>query len=98
MYVDKMLEVVTHEVYKNFKVAIEIGKWPDGNPLTKEQKEICMQAIIAYEAKFIPEEARTGYIPPKKTPCASSSSDNSSSDNNSNENKTDDTKPIKWSE
>jgi len=29
---------------------------------------LCMQAIIAYE-QGIPEDQRTGYVPPKTTPC-----------------------------
>ncbi len=58
------------EIIEKFKTAIEIGKWPDGKTLTSEQRETCMQAVIAYEHAHLSEEERTGYIPPKKTPCA----------------------------
>ncbi|HET8710272.1 MAG TPA: DUF1315 family protein, partial [Spongiibacteraceae bacterium] len=44
------------------RTAVEIGKWPDGRKLTSEQRELCLQAIIAYEAKHIPETERTGFI------------------------------------
>lgn len=57
------------EVIESFKRAIEIGKWPDGNALTSEQREVCMQAVIAYEYHNLPEEERTGYVPPKNTAC-----------------------------
>lgn len=87
MYVEKLLEAVTPDVYQNFRTSIETGKWPDGKPLTREQKEICIQAVIAYEAKNFPEDERTGYVPPKETPC---DTDHDSS--------ADDVKPIKWSE
>lgn len=58
------------ELIESFRRAIEIGKWPDGNALTSEQKEICMQAIIAYEYHNLPEDQRTGYVPPKESACA----------------------------
>lgn len=57
------------DIIEKFKTAIEIGKWPDGRPLTPEQKETCMQAVIAYEHANVKEEERTGYVPPKATPC-----------------------------
>lgn len=46
----------------NFKRAIEIGKWPDGNGVTPEQREHCMAAVIAYEQQYVPEHERVGYI------------------------------------
>jgi hypothetical protein len=33
-----------------------------------------MQAIIAYE-QALPEDQRTGYVPPKTTPCAPDASE-----------------------
>ena len=47
------------------KRAVEIGKWPDGKPLTAEQRQLCMEAMIVYEHKNLPPEEHTGYIPPK---------------------------------
>jgi len=42
------------------------------NELSKEQRELCLQAVIAYEEKHLSPEERTGYIPPKKhTHCGS---------------------------
>lgn len=61
----ELLNSITPEVYENMKTAIELGKWANGEKLTHEQKETCMQAVIAYEHKNIPEDQRTGYIPPK---------------------------------
>ncbi|WP_317929935.1 YeaC family protein [Halioxenophilus sp. WMMB6] len=68
----QLLESITPEIWQNLRRAIEIGKWPNGQPLTVEQRENCLQAIIAYEAKNLPAEQRTGYVPPKKA-CASDS-------------------------
>lgn len=62
MQFQKLIESITPEIYANLKAAIEIGKWPDGRGLSIEQRELCLQAVIAYELKNIPEDERTGYI------------------------------------
>lgn len=51
------------EIYERFKKALELGKWPDGRELTREQKELCLQTVIVYEeAHDVPETERVGYI------------------------------------
>jgi uncharacterized protein YeaC (DUF1315 family) len=65
MGVQKLLETITPDIYESLKRAIELGKWADGRRLDKEQKELCMQAVIAYEKNNVSEHERTGYIPPK---------------------------------
>jgi uncharacterized protein len=65
MNIDELVNSITPEVYQSLKTAIELGKWGDGRILTPEQKEHSMQAIIAYELKYMPAEERTGYVPPK---------------------------------
>lgn len=60
-----MLRSITPEVYDSLKLAVEIGKWPDGRKLTQEQKELCLQAMIAWEVDNLPEEERTGYMGPQ---------------------------------
>ncbi|WP_045859405.1 YeaC family protein [Teredinibacter purpureus] len=67
---EDILRTMTPEIYRRFQTAIEIRKWPDGKVLSPEQTEICLQAIIAYEHKYVPENERTGFVPPKKTPCS----------------------------
>lgn len=57
-----MIENITPEIYANLKEAVELGKWADGRRLTPEQREVCMQAMIAWEQKHLPEEQRTGYM------------------------------------
>lgn len=75
MELQKVLEALTPEIVEKFKAAIEIGKWPDGKKLTPEQMEICMQAVITFEHQFVEEQERTGYVPPKPTPCGTDSED-----------------------
>lgn len=65
MNYDELINSMTPDVYQNMKTAVELGKWADGRAVTAEQRENCLQAIIAYEHKHLPEDQRTGYIPPK---------------------------------
>ncbi|MDB6063098.1 MAG: hypothetical protein JWM78_3201 [Verrucomicrobiaceae bacterium] len=62
MNFQQLLHSITPDVYENMKRAVEIGKWPDGRGLTTEQRELCMQAVIAYEEKNVDARERTGYI------------------------------------
>src|SRR5690606_21371124 len=52
----QMLRNISPEVYESLKTAVELGKWADGRKLTQEQKELCLQAIIAWEMDNLPEE------------------------------------------
>jgi hypothetical protein len=57
--------LLTPDVYARFQLAVELGKWPDGTPLTPAQRESCLQGMILFEAEHVPETERTAYIPPK---------------------------------
>ena len=63
-----ILASLTPEVVDKFRMAIELGKWPDGRKLTAEQRETCMQAVMVWEHEHLPPAERTGYIhkPSKK--------------------------------
>ena len=43
---------MTQEVRDSLSTAVEIGRWPDGNVLTKDQKATCLQAVIAWDASY----------------------------------------------
>ena len=62
MNFQEVIQSITPDIYRNLQRAIEIGKWPDGRALTAEQRELSMQAVIAYEANNVSERERTGYI------------------------------------
>lgn len=66
-----MIENITPEIYESLKLAVEIGKWSDGRKLTQEQKELSLQAVIAWEMQNLPEDQRTGYMGPQE--CSSKS-------------------------
>ncbi|WP_271411738.1 YeaC family protein [Pseudomonas sp. Q1-7] len=67
----QLISNITQDVYESLKLAVEIGKWPDGRVLTQEQKELSLQAVIAWELKNLPEDERTGYMGPQA--CSSKS-------------------------
>lgn len=58
----QLISEITPDIYRNLKRAVEIGKWPDGRALTLEQRELSMQAVIAFELQHVDERDRTGYI------------------------------------
>ncbi|QPG06871.1 DUF1315 family protein [Salinimonas marina] len=52
MNIEALLAAMTPEVYSRLRQAVETGKWPDGTPLTAEQHESCMQAVLLYQSKI----------------------------------------------
>ncbi|OCQ43496.1 hypothetical protein A6767_21765 [Aeromonas veronii] len=50
------------EVYERLKTAVELGKWPDGKPLTDEQKATSLQAVMAWQSMHLdnPEHMNIG--------------------------------------
>ena len=68
----ELLDNITPDIYQNLKCAVELGKWPAGDVISPEQRQLCLQAVIAYETKHLPLNERSGYIPPKEhTHCGS---------------------------
>lgn len=51
MNVEQLLTAMTPDVYERLRQAVETGKWPDGNVLSDEQKENCLQAVLLYQAR-----------------------------------------------
>lgn len=52
MNIDILLNSMTPEVYERLRQSVETGKWLDGTPLSEDQKESCMQAVMLYQAKI----------------------------------------------
>ena len=52
MNVEQLLSAMTPEVYERLNYAIETGRWLDGTPITKEQRDSCMQAVMLYQSKY----------------------------------------------
>lgn len=62
MDLEEILSIVTPEVHDGLRQAVELGKWPDGTRLSRQQRELCMQAVIAWESRHLPPDQRTGHI------------------------------------
>lgn len=62
MNVEQLLASLTPDIVDRFRTAVELGKWADGRVLTPQQRQICMQAVLAWEYQHLPEDQRTGYI------------------------------------
>lgn len=86
----QLIQSITPEIYENLKRAIEVGKWPNGTRLTREQLENSMQAVIAYEELHVEPAQRTGYVPPKPKSAEACDIDGHSHD------APDEELPIKW--
>lgn len=53
MNLEAMVLAMTDETYQRLLLAVETGKWPDGNELTDEQRESSMQVVMMYQAKVL---------------------------------------------
>lgn len=80
MTYEELIERLDPTVYKSLRRAVELGKWPDGRPISDEQRSICMEAVIYYENHHdLPENERVGYIDrERKKDRASSAGDDTS--------------------
>ncbi|MEP5766511.1 MAG: DUF1315 family protein [Halieaceae bacterium] len=57
-----LVNQLTPEMHASFKRALELGHWPDGREMSAEQRQHCMQAVIAYDEIHKPEDQRVGFI------------------------------------
>ncbi|MEM9397342.1 MAG: DUF1315 family protein [Pseudomonadota bacterium] len=71
------VEALSPTMVERLRAGVATGRWPDGRPLSQEQKENSLQAIIAWEQVHLPEEERTGYVPPKDPPSGRGGSNDS---------------------
>ncbi|MDX1303739.1 YeaC family protein [Photobacterium sp.] len=51
MDVKQLLAAMTPDVYQRILTAVEIGRWPDGTPLTAEQRDSALQAVMLYQSR-----------------------------------------------
>ncbi|MFB1116191.1 YeaC family protein [Dickeya dadantii] len=51
MQLDDLINSMTPEIYQRLVTAVELGKWPDGVPLTAEQKENALQMVMLWQAR-----------------------------------------------
>ncbi|GAA5525089.1 hypothetical protein Maes01_01649 [Microbulbifer aestuariivivens] len=75
MTLQQLLDNLNPQIVGSLKRAIELGKWPNGQALTPEQRGLCAEAVANWEMRNLPQESRVGYVPPKKTACADKDED-----------------------
>lgn len=46
-----LAQTMDAETAEKLQTAVELGKWGDGTPLTDEQREAAMQAMIVWQSK-----------------------------------------------
>lgn len=51
MDTEQLVNAITPEAYERLLFAVETGKWPEGTPLSAEQRDSCMQAVMLYQSK-----------------------------------------------
>ncbi|MGX9418913.1 YeaC family protein [Vibrio sp. WJH972] len=51
MNVQQLVDTITPEAFQRIVYAVETGKWPEGNALSPEQRESCIQAMMLYQSK-----------------------------------------------
>ena len=62
----QLIATMSPEIYQSLIRSVELGKWPDGRPVTPQQRENAMQAIIAWGESHLSEQDRVGYIEKKE--------------------------------
>ena len=50
MNFDELIVAMTPDMHQALKRAIEVRKWPNGERLTEEQLETCMEAVLTFDA------------------------------------------------
>lgn len=60
--VDEFVQSLSPEIIQNLRRAVELGKFPDGRTVSRNQKELMLEAILKYETEHIEEADRVGYI------------------------------------
>ncbi|WED20944.1 DUF1315 family protein [Vibrio sp. JC009] len=48
---EEIISAITPEAYKRLQYAVETGRWPEGEQLTRDQRDYCMQAVMLYQSR-----------------------------------------------
>lgn len=54
MTVDQLIASMTPEIRANLTRAVELGKWPDGVRLAEGQREMIIEALMLWQARYEP--------------------------------------------
>ncbi|MCC4797557.1 hypothetical protein BCT30_17435 [Enterovibrio norvegicus] len=51
MDIEQLLESITPEAFERLNYAVATGKWPEGTPLTQEQRDNAIQVVMLYQSR-----------------------------------------------
>jgi hypothetical protein len=57
----ELTALISPDLYAELRCAVELGKSSDGSQLAPDQLEQCLQLVILYENRHLPEHERTGF-------------------------------------
>ncbi|MCY4330566.1 MAG: DUF1315 family protein [Endozoicomonadaceae bacterium] len=60
--ISELVDQLTPEIVDNLKTMVELGKKPEGEKLSSHELESCMEVVIHWEAKNLPQAQQSGYI------------------------------------
>ncbi|MCY4473185.1 MAG: DUF1315 family protein [Kistimonas sp.] len=63
MNLEHIVERLTPEQAAQLRQALELGKWSDGRVLEPQHREQGMRTLLLWEARHLPQERRTGFLP-----------------------------------
>ncbi len=52
MDVEQLVNAMSPEIYQRLMYAVETGRWPEGERLTQELRDSCMQVVMLYQSRF----------------------------------------------
>lgn len=81
---EELLKNITPDIHRSLKIAVELGRWENGDKLTEKQKALCLQAVIAYDEHYLAPDKRVGFISRKKASSSGKDINNNVALNNNN--------------
>jgi uncharacterized protein YeaC (DUF1315 family) len=75
----ELIERITPEMYADLRRAVELGRFPDGHRLSREQQADLLHTLLAWEQKNLPEHLRTGAMEQKTCGSKTKNPDSASS-------------------
>lgn len=56
MQAEQLVENMDEGLYHRLKDAVETGRWPDGQPLTDQQKKDTLTLVMLYQARHLDQD------------------------------------------
>lgn len=53
MQPEQLVESMSEALYLRLSEAVETGRWPDGNPLTEQQRADSLSLVMMYQARHL---------------------------------------------